>query len=62
MYGRVETELFMVKKENFPPEMCWKNSVGSDNHLVGGYSEEDIQKLEVVEGEDMSCLKSATLE
>lgn len=51
----------MVKKENFPSELCWKNSVGGDNHLVGGYSEEDIQKLEVEKGEDMSCLKLATL-
>lgn len=53
---------FMVKKENFPTKMCRKESVGKDNNPRGSTSEEEIRKLKAVEGEDMSCLKTTTLE
>lgn len=53
---------FMVKRENFPAEMCWKESVGMDNRPGGSVNEQDIEKLEKIEGQDMTCFKSTTLE
>lgn len=42
--------------------MCWKESVGVDNQPIESVNEEDIKKYEIVEGLDMTCFKSTTLE
>lgn len=34
--------------------------MGNDNRPVGSYCEKDIQKLEAVKGQAMSCFKSTT--
>lgn len=52
----------MVKRDNFPAKMYWKESVGNNIQPVGNVSEEDIQKLEAMKGQDMACFKSTTLE
>lgn len=54
--------VFIVKKSLFPSEMSWKQIVGKDNYQEDGGNEEEIQKLESIEGEDMSSLGTATLE
>lgn len=50
----------MVKKSMFLVEMNWKQSVGKDNYQEDGGNEEEIRKLEQIEGEDMSCLRTTT--
>lgn len=56
------TEVLHGKEGNYPSEMCLKESVRNDNRPVRNVSEEDIQKLEAVEGQDMSCFKFTNLE
>lgn len=53
---------FMVKKSLFQPEMGWKQSLGKDNYQEDDENEEEIRKLEAIEVEDMSCLRTVTLE
>lgn len=54
--------VFMVKRDLFPAGMGWKQSVGKDNDQEEDGDTPEVQKLVAVEGEDMSCLRTATLE
>lgn len=42
--------------------MCWKESVGTNNQPIVSMNEEDIKKLETVEGQDMTYFKPTALE
>lgn len=62
MPGRMETKCVHGEENSISSGNELEADVGKDNYQEDGINEEEIQKLEQIEGEDMSCLRTATLE